>query len=82
MLQVNFIIIYIIHEILVLFKITRIFKHFLRIIIEFYSKKKKIILIDFFLQYIMMKSSNREEANIIEDVRNLFRLKNKQMIWQ
>ena len=40
MLQVNFIIIYIIHEVLVLLKITRIFKHFLRIIIEFYSKKK------------------------------------------
>ena len=36
MLQVNFIVIYIIHEMLVLLKITRILKRFLRSIIDFY----------------------------------------------
>ena len=39
MLQVNFIIIYIIHKILVLLKITRILKRFLRSIIGFYFYK-------------------------------------------
>ena len=37
-MQVNFIMIYIIHKILVLIKMTRILKCFLRSIIDFYSK--------------------------------------------
>ena len=43
MLQVDSIIIYIIYEISVLLKITRILKHFLRSIIDFFffEKKKK-----------------------------------------
>ena len=44
MLQVNFIMIYIIHKISVLFKITRILKRFLRSIVDFYIKKKQLIL--------------------------------------
>ena len=42
MLQVNFSMIYIIHKILVLLKITRILKRFLRSIIDFFLKKKLI----------------------------------------
>ena len=43
MLQVDSIIIYIIYEISVLLKITRILKHFLRSIIDFFFWKKKKI---------------------------------------
>ena len=39
MLQVNFIMIYIIHKIFLLLKITRILKHFLSNIIDFYFLK-------------------------------------------
>ena len=42
MLQVNFIVIYIIHEMLVLLKITRILKRFLRSIIDFYFLKNDV----------------------------------------
>ena len=38
-IKVNFIMICLIHKILVLLKITRILKHFLRSIIEFYFSK-------------------------------------------
>ena len=41
MLQINFIMISIIHKILVLLKITRILKRVLRSIIDFFFKKKK-----------------------------------------
>ena len=41
MLQINFIMISIIHKILVLLKITRILKRVLRSIIDFFLKKKK-----------------------------------------
>ena len=71
MLQFNFIIVYIIHKILVLLKITRILKHFLRTMIDFHFFKK---IINFFSQHIMMESSSLEEENIIKDVRNPFRL--------
>ena len=50
------------YKILVLLKITRILKNFLKSIIDFF----------FFSQHIMMESSWFE--NIIKDVRNLFRL--------
>ena len=43
MLQINFIMIRIIHQILVLVKINRILKHFLRSIIDFLKVFKKII---------------------------------------
>ena len=74
MLQVNFIIIYIINKISVLLKFTRISKRFLRSIIDFYFFKK---LVNFFHN---MKSSRFEkdkklEKNIIKEERNLFRLK-------
>ena len=76
MLHVNIIMIFIIHKILVLLKITIFLKHFLRSIIDFYFFKKN----DFFSQHIMMKSSGLEEyknieENIIKDVRNVFSLK-------
>ena len=57
MLQVNLIMIYIIHEISILLKITTILKRFLRSIIDFYFFKKIII---FFSQRIMMKSPSPE----------------------
>ena len=44
MLQINFIMIRIIHQILVLVKINRILKHFLRSIIDFLKVFKKIII--------------------------------------
>ena len=50
------------YKVLVLLKITRILKNFLKSIIDFF----------FFSQHIMMESSWFE--NIIKDVRNLFRL--------
>ena len=71
MLQVNFIIIYIIHKILVLLKITRILKHFLRSIIDFYFFKNN----NFVSQHITMESSNLEDENITKDVRNPFKSK-------
>ena len=49
MLQVNYIIIYIIHKISVSLKITRIFKRFLRSIMQFYFLEK--IAIFFFAAY-------------------------------
>ena len=64
MLQVNFIKIYIIHEILVLLKITRTLKTFLRSIIDFY-----------FLECSRLEEDENMEENITKDVRNLFRLK-------
>ena len=70
MLQANFIIIYIIHKILVLLKITTILKHFSRSIIDFYFFKN-----NFFSQLITMKNSNLEDENITKDVRNPFKLK-------
>ena len=67
MLQVNFIMICIIHKILVLVKITRISKHFLRSIIDFYFLKNNY----FFSKNIMIESPSLEEENIIKDVRNI-----------
>ena len=51
-MQVKFIMISRIHKISVLLKITRIFKHFLREIIDFYFLKENNY---FFSQHIMMK---------------------------
>ena len=65
MLQGNFIMI---NKISALLKMTRILKHFLRSIIDFYILKHL-----FFSQHIMMESSSLEEENIIKDIRNLFR---------
>ena len=62
MLQVNFIIISIIHKILVLLKMTRFLK--------LYNKLKSKL---FFSQHIMMESLSLEE--VIRDVRDLFILK-------
>ena len=71
MLQDNFIIIYIIHRILILLKITRILKRFL---IDIYFFKKII-----FLKYIIGKSPRLEEykhmeESILKDVGNIFKL--------
>ena len=68
MLQINFIMIYIIHKISVLLKITRILKRFLKSIIELYFLKHNT----FFSQHIMTENPSLEEENIIKDVRNLF----------
>ena len=59
MTRVNFIMIYVIHKIPVLLKITRILKPFLRRVIDVYSFFSKKII--FFSQHIMMKSSRLEE---------------------
>ena len=77
MLQVYFIITYIIHKISVLLKITRILKHFLRLMLDFLHFTK---IDKFFSQYLMMKSSRCEqykniEENIVKNVSNLFRFK-------
>ena len=59
MLQVNFIMIWIIHKILVLLKITRILKHFLRNIIDFH-----FFFFLIFSHHKMMESLRLEEENI------------------
>ena len=73
MLQVDLIMIYIIHITSVLLEITRILKFFLRSIIHFFLK------IYLFSQHIMKKSSRLEEDKNIEEkiikaVRNQLRL--------
>ena len=77
MLQVNFIMIYVIHKILALLKITKNLKRFLRSIIDFYFFKS---IKFFFTTYDDEKSRLEEDKNIkeniIKEVRNLFRLKN------
>ena len=75
MLQVDFIMIYIIHKILVLPKITIISKSFLKSITDFYFLKIKMI---FFVTYNDECSSPKEDKyikeNTIKDVKNLFKL--------
>ena len=76
MLQANFIMIYIIHKFSVWLKITGILKCFLRSIIDSFFFLNN----SFFSQHIMMKSSRLKEdknteENIINDVRNILRLK-------
>ena len=66
MVQVNVIIICIVHKISASLKITRISKSFSRSMIDFYFFKKVI-----FLQQIMMEIPSLEEENIIKDVRNV-----------
>ena len=76
MLQVNFIMIWIIHKILKLIKITIILKRFLRSVTDFYSLKNNY----FFSKFNDKRRGKHEEAeeeNIIKDVRNLFRLENE-----
>ena len=63
-------IIYIIHKFLVLLKITRIWKGFLRSIKDFYFFKKIVI---FFTAYNDGKLNSWRRTN--KDVRNIFRLK-------
>ena len=46
MLQVNFIMIYIIHKILVLLKLIRILKSFLRRTIDFFFKKNNFLRLE------------------------------------
>ena len=75
MVQFDFIMIYIIREISVLHKVTRILRGLFRSLIEFYFFKKV-----FFSPHIMIKSSRFEEDrnrenNTIKDVCNLFTLK-------
>ena len=63
MLQVNFIMIYIIHEILVLLKIIQIIRIsnvFSKSVIDFYLYKKDTY---FLLQHLMMKSLRLEKEN-------------------
>ena len=77
MLRVNAVMIYIIHKILVLLKIIKNSKRFLRSIIDFHFLKRNS---QFFLKHIMMENSSPEknknlEENIIKDVGIFFRLK-------
>ena len=71
MLQVNFIMICIIHKISVLFKITRILKTLFKECNKLLFFKKKIF---FFSSHLMIKSPSLKEESIIKDVRNVFRL--------
>ena len=71
MLQVNIIMITITHKILVLVKITRILRQFLRRLIHLNVLEKQFIL----SQYIMMESSSLEEEKMIKGRKNIFRLK-------
>ena len=57
----------IIHKILVLLKISRILKRFLRSILIYYFLK-------FIWQLIMIEILSPEEENILKDVRNYFKL--------
>ena len=80
MLQVNFIMICIIHKMLAFLNITTIFKLPLRRIIDFYFLKN-----NYFSQHIMIERPNLEKGKIIKGARNIFRLeklKNKQLIPQ
>ena len=61
----------IIHNSLVLLKITRTLKYLLRSIIDFYFLKNSL----FFSQHILIENPRFEKENIIKDERNLFRLK-------
>ena len=77
MLQVNFIMIYIIHKTLVSLKVTRITVKIVfsnafsrNIILSYLKKKKKIFTI-----YNDDSSRLAKDDNTIKDVRNLFRLK-------
>ena len=70
MLQVNFIMIGIMYKIAVLLKITRILKHFLRSITDFYFFDIFILnfnFLIFFSQYITMKSSTLQEDENVEE---------------
>ena len=58
-----------IYKILVLVKITIIFKRFIRSIIDFCYLKNNYLS----SRHIMMENRNPEKENIINDVRNLFR---------
>ena len=69
MLQVNFIMLCILVKILV-FKITKILKRFLRSIIHFYFLKKFFFL----FQDPIMESSSFEKQNLMKYVKNHFRL--------
>ena len=86
MLQVNFIMIYIIHKISVLLKITRILKRFLRSIVDFYIKKKKLILFTTYndgnskawrKKHLSRQEKENKEIKdrIIREIRNLFEYK-------
>ena len=67
MLQVNFLMIYTIHKISVLLKITRILKRFLRIIIDLFFFKKTLIK---FFHNIMSKSGHNImiESSRLEEI--------------
>ena len=69
MLQVNFIMLCILVKILV-FKITKILKRFLRSIIHFYFLKNFFFL----FQDPIMESSSFEKQNLMKYVKNHFRL--------
>ena len=74
-MQINFVMICIIHKISVLLKITRILKTPFK---DFYLK----IIIIFFLQHITIDSPRFEADNVIKDVKIIFRLEklNKETI--
>ena len=69
MLQVNFIIIYIIHKISILLKTTRVLKRSLRSNNQFLLQHK-------IMKILRLEEDNNIEENIIKDIKNLFRLKN------
>ena len=68
MLQVNFIIIYIIHKISIFLKTTRVLKRFLRSNNQFLLQHK-------IMKILRVEEDNNIEENIIKDIKNLFRLK-------
>ena len=80
MLQVNFIMIYIIHKISVLLKINKILKRCLMNI--YYFLKKSIFFDNIFMQSTKHEEYENITENVIKNVRNFIRLKNKQMMAQ
>ena len=75
-LQVNFIMIYIVHKISVLLKITIVLKQFLRIIIAFYIFKNVICFSQhIFVKYSKIEEDRNIEKNIVKDPTNLVILK-------
>ena len=73
MLQVNFILIHIIHKISVLLKITR----FLNALVDFifYKKRNNYFFTTYNNENFKFKEDKNIEDNIINDIINLFRLK-------
>ena len=73
LLNLNFVMIYINHEMLVLLKSQ--LNSLKDNIFEYFFKEHNRLFLKNFSQYIMMENLSLEEANRIKDIRKFFRLK-------